>query len=353
MNLLAQDEASNQVSLKELLNDWQHNHDFQYSGRDDLLESCFVDSIPFDVDSLKVIIKPCKLRFTIVNDVHVITDKPRRYLINGSVLDEVTNQPIPNASIQCQDQGVLTNEYGQFMVEVPNDTATVKFSHVSYGSHQHEITYGEDNLILVSKEDVKLDEVIVGGTTNSEDSISDEDRYSLFLSSGIPVDAKFFRSLEETLANSHDTVLQETILIARAKQFGIYYHRLDVEKKVGKRIGKVYGFSDGNEVYINPGTPKLRRRTDFYKVEPIDRFLHYKVVERITVPVAGAAPAVISFPAEKLLDIETGKSKTLTRVRLRKLIADDIELLEAFNEEKKKSSKLKLYLETYYERKRQ
>ena len=61
---------------------------------------------------------------------------------------------------------------------------------------------------------------------------------------------------------------------------------------------------------------------------------------------------VISYRAEKLLHKRTGKVEGLTRVRLRKLIADDEQLLEMFNNEKGKSAKLASYLKEYYLRKK-
>ena len=345
-------EASDKISLKALLTSWQELHVFQYSGRDDLLQQCLVDVSFSEPSELQQLLKPCRLKVEVKNGVHIITKRPERYLISGYVADAETRIPIPNASVKHGDKGTLTNEYGQFMLASKEEIAEVDISHVSYGASISKIESGMENFIEMKRQNVKLNEVVVGGSS-TESSERNEEPYALLLGEGIPVDAKFFRNLEETLNSEPDTVLNKTILKARKRRYGIYYHRLDVDRKVGRAIGKVYGFTDGQEVYINPGTPKLRKGTDFYKVERIDRFLHYKVVERITFPVAGAAPAVIEFPAEKLLDTETGKSKTLTRGRLRKLIADDEELLAAFNQEKRKSKKLKLYLETYYERKQQ
>lgn len=345
-------EASDKVSLKVLLTLWQEQNDFQFSGRDDLLQQCSVDASFSEPSELQQLLKPCRLKVEVKNGVHIITKRPERYFISGYVADAETRIPIPNASVKHGDKGTLTNEYGQFMLASKEEIVEVDVSHVSYGASISKIESGMENFIEMKRQNVKLNEVVVGGSS-TESSERNEEPYALLLGEGIPVDAKFFRNLEETLNSEPDTVLNQTILKARKRRYGIYYHRLDVDRKVGKGIGKVYGFSDGNEVYINPKTPRLRRGADFFKVEKIDRYLHYKVVERITFPVAGAAPAVIEFPAEKLLDTETGKSKTLTRGRLRKLIADDAELVEAFNQEKRKSRKLKLYLETYYERKQQ
>ena len=63
----------------------------------------------------------------------------------------------------------------------------------------------------------------------------------------------------------------------------------------------------------------------------------------------GQAP--FFYPAEQLLHMETGKIRTLTTKRFRKLAKDDPELLLRFEQEKQKSSVLTLYLKEYFERK--
>lgn len=314
------------------------------------MEQCRVKNESYKPDQLPEILQPCSLSVERQDGVYLILNKPRTFLIDGLLVDSVTQIPIANAAVKFKGNGTITNEYGQFLIQAPNQIVTVDVSHVAYGTLEKQITYGEESLIELKKKPIALVEAVVEMDRTKRKGDTQESDLERLTTTGIPVDAKLFRSLEETLVQNHDTTLEQTLLKARKRRFGIHYHRLEVDKKTGKAVGKVYGFDDGKYVYINPRKPKLRKRTDFYKTQPIGGFLHYKVVDRITFPVAGAAPAVIEFPAEKLLNIETGKAFTLTRGRLRKLIADDVELLESFNEQKKKSSKLKLYLEAYYAR---
>lgn len=344
-------DASSRIPLKTLLSFWQEENDFQFSGRDELLQGCLVDAGLSDPAQLNDIIKPCRLKVEVKNGVHIISKRPANYLITGKVADAETGLPIPNVSVQMGESGTLTNEYGQFMISAKDEAVQVNVSHVSYGAHVLKIENGAENVIEMKPQNVKLNEVVVGGSYD-ERLTEDDQRLALLLGDGIPVDAKFFRSLEQTIASEYDTVMN-TVLTAKKKRFGIYYHRLGVNRKQSKELGKVYGFSDGENVYINPKTPRLRKRTNFYLSEEIDRYLHYKVVQTMYFQTPGGPPVVVEFPAEKLLDTETGKSKTLTRGRLRRIIEEDEELLAAFNEEKKKSKKLKLYLEAFYERKQQ
>lgn len=317
------------------------------------MEQCRVRNTSYNPDQLSEILEPCRLSVELQDQVYLILDKPQTFLIDGLLVDSIKQIPIVNAVVKFKENGTITNEYGQFLIQSPSQKVAVKVSHVAHGAVEKEIIYGAQNKIELSKKPISLDEAVVAINASQSDSDSEEFDLDRLTTIGIPVDAKLFRSLEETLYQNHDTIIEDALLKAKRKRFGIYYHRLNVDKDLGKAVGKIYGFDDGRNVYINPRKPKLRKRTDFFKSQKIGRFLHYKVISRITFPVAGAAPAVIEFPAEKLLDTQTGKTVTLTRGRLRQLIADDSELLDSFNQQKKKSSKLKLYLEAYYERKQQ
>lgn len=317
------------------------------------MEQCRVRNTSYNPDQLSEILEPCRLSVELQDQVYLILDKPQTFLIDGLLVDSIKQIPIVNAVVKFKENGTITNEYGQFLIQSPSQKVAVKVSHVAYGAVEKEIIYGAQNKIELSKKPISLDEAVVAINASQSDSDSEEFDLDRLTTIGIPVDAKLFRSLEETLYQNHDTIIEDALLKAKRKRFGIYYHRLNVDKDLGKAVGKIYGFDDGRNVYINPRKPKLRKRTDFFKSQKIGRFLHYKVISRITFPVVGAAPAVIEFPAEKLLDTQTGKTVTLTRGRLRQLIADDSELLDSFNQQKKKSSKLKLYLEAYYERKQQ
>ncbi len=158
------------------------------------------------------------------------------------------------------------------------------------------------------------------------------------------INAGFYRSLEEVLADSSFRSIR-TPIKPIFRDYGVVYHRIRLKKEEINKIGKVFGFSDGKFVYINPRTPKPRRYTDFYRAQHFGPYLYFQEEVQLR-----PNNRVITWFAEKLVDIETGKTFTLTRNRLRDIIADDEELLELFNVEKGKSGKLKLYLLEYLRR---
>jgi hypothetical protein len=336
------------VSLKNLLIEWQHDNGFEYSGRDDLLSQCLVPNLVQTIDELSKHLGSCKLTYELSNGIYVFKSRASSFFISGVVSDSKTDEPVPHVVVQFEYQGTLTNEYGQFILNVPDTAVSISLSHMAYGQTIHRVIDRSENLISLELQNFKLNEVTVSDKTKGMNT-GPKDEYEELLQDGRVVDARFFRDLETTLSNDHDTTLNLK-MTAKKKRFGIYYNRLDVDRLTGKEVGKVYGFTDGINTYINPDRPRLRKQVDFFLTEELGNFLHYKVIQRIYFPVAGGAPAMVSFPAEKLLDIETGKSRTLTRGWLKKMIADDEELLNAFREEKKKSKKLKLYLQTYFDR---
>lgn len=130
--------------------------------------------------------------------------------------------------------------------------------------------------------------------------------------------------------------------------WGILYIGLVVEKETQKNVGRVFGFESDGKIYVNPRTPRLKRINNFFEAQRIGPFLNYKVVEGGPV---GPSSVQVRYPAEKLLNVETGKTRTLTRKRFRKLAKDDAELLKRFEQEPKKSKVLTEYLKEYYERK--
>jgi hypothetical protein len=130
--------------------------------------------------------------------------------------------------------------------------------------------------------------------------------------------------------------------------FSIVYLGVITDKEDREKAGRVFGFELGDKVYVNPGRRQLKRANNFFEAQLIGPYIYYKVVEGGN---AQNGTANFIYPAEKLLHMETGKIRTLTTKRFRKLAQDDPELLQRFEQEKQKSRVLTLYLKEYFERK--
>lgn len=150
------------------------------------------------------------------------------------------------------------------------------------------------------------------------------------------------------MLNGKSSQSAEAEFLYRNMGFGTTYVGVLVDSEAKKSAGHVFGFEVDGKTFVNPRKPKLKRANNFFEVQRIGPFLHYKVAEGgSTSP--NAVP--IRYLSEKLLNIETGKIRALTRKRFRKLAKDDVELLQRFEKEKQKSRVLTSYLKEYYERK--
>ena len=63
-----------------------------------------------------------------------------------------------------------------------------------------------------------------------------------------------------------------------AQQIALY--KIMINKKIGKSIGNVFGFSNGKNVYINDRSPKLSPKTDFSKIEYFGIFCYYNEISK-------------------------------------------------------------------------
>lgn len=166
-------------------------------------------------------------------------------------------------------------------------------------------------------------------------------------------EVRIYRSLEELLADKADTVIAMEYLMVPA-EFGVVHYHLMVTKKEGKKIGRVYGFKIGDETFINPANPKLRKRKIFYKTERIGGYINYASVGVIWfAPGRGLPPYRVTYPREELVRMDDAKRLHLTRGRLKKILKeeDNLTLWEEFKTETRKSEKIIAYLKWHEEKK--
>lgn len=339
--------AHDKVSLKELLIEWQRDYDFEYSGRDDLLSKCMLSKSIHSLDELSKHLSSCKLTYELRNGVFIIFKNEKLYSLVGYVKDAETGMPIPNVAVKLGDIGTTTSNDGYFFL-ITNDTfATVEVLHVSYNAQHLKLNTSIDHHIELVPRIITLAEVvIVGNSINSSEKSNNTSEKSNVLNGRRISKVRLLRNINDLLDNRPTDEIS-TFVNERDQGLNITYYQLEVSNKMGREIGRVFSFSDETGFYINPRKPKLHKRTNFFEADTIGDFIHF--IEMVSVNTPGNN---YSYRAEQLLDIRSGKVKSLTRSLLRKLIADDKQLLEMFNNEKGKSAKLASYLREYYFRKK-
>lgn len=129
--------------------------------------------------------------------------------------------------------------------------------------------------------------------------------------------------------------------------------KIKIKRKEAKLIGKVFGFSDGKDVYFNYKYPKLKPNTRFNKITIIGNYCYFEDVISSGGGVAGGAGVVAGGVTyvQKIIEITSGKVFFFNKDKLLEIISDDLDLVSQFKNENKKNTKLKLYLVKYYLRK--
>jgi hypothetical protein len=172
--------------------------------------------------------------------------------------------------------------------------------------------------------------------------------WTIYLQNGNNLRAGIYRSFEELKYNNPSVEFNYGITAKSRKvnQEQLDFYSIDIDKRKARDVGKVIGFSDGKELYINGNSPSLRPAAEFVKAEILDRYFYFQDIETILVP---SGTTVVSVPklVQKIMDMNTGKITTLNIQNLKELIADNPGLIAGFDKETQKNRKLKEYLIRY------
>jgi len=172
--------------------------------------------------------------------------------------------------------------------------------------------------------------------------------WTIYLQNSNNLRAGIYRSFEELKYNkpSGEFTYQITAKSRKVNQNQLNFYSLDIDKRKARTVGKVIGFSDGKEVYINQNSPSLRPGTEFVKAEILDRYYYFQVIETIIVP---TGTTVVTAPklVEKIMDMNTGEVTTLNIQNLKELMEDNPGLINEFDKETNRNRKLKEYLIRY------
>lgn len=127
------------------------------------------------------------------------------------------------------------------------------------------------------------------------------------------------------------------------------YYKLNIDKKNRLAIGKIFGFSDGKDVYIDFTYPKLNSNPEFVKMEYLFKYFYFEYLKNIPV-YSGSIVTTVPTLVQTILDINTGEVRVLNKQIIKEIIANDQVLLEEFNNTSEKNKVLKEYLVKYLQK---
>ena len=123
-------------------------------------------------------------------------------------------------------------------------------------------------------------------------------------------------------------------------------YKLDVPKKEGQAIGKIFGFCDGKHVFINTNYPKLKPEKEFNVIKLVGPYCYFENLDKKTE--SNLTHTITTYYiGSYVLNIENGEVTKLTVSSLKEIIKDNPKLLERFNYELNKETKLKDYFILY------
>lgn len=175
---------------------------------------------------------------------------------------------------------------------------------------------------------------------------------AIYLQNKIAFDAGIYKTFEEFKYNNPSVKLNFDI-VSKTQKIGlgkgaeeVTYYRLDFSRNKARNIGEIFGFSDGKNLYINSLGGKTGYGKDFVKVKMFSKYGYFESIGQSTI-VAGSVVTTSTFVEYKLIDMNTGEIITLNNKKLREVMADDKKLLEAFDNEPRKQTKLREYILKY------
>lgn len=93
-----------------------------------------------------------------------------QFTVTGTIIDASTNEPLISANIfhQPTGSGTTTNTDGEFTIELPGQSTTLRISFIGYISQNVEVSTSNNNINLALKPDVaNLEELVVTGLASS------------------------------------------------------------------------------------------------------------------------------------------------------------------------------------------
>lgn len=152
-----------------------------------------------------------------------------------------------------------------------------------------------------------------------------------------------YNNFEEVKYNNPSAPLAHKILSRTVKvgRTPVIYYKLELNNKKAISKERFYGFSDGKNIYIRQKDGAGLTK-EFVK---IDNYGKYGLFDDIAYVYTGTVS--VPYITHNILDMNTGTIIRIDKKYVRELLADDPVLLEAFNKESKKDTKLKEYIVRY------
>ncbi len=150
----------------ELLEKRKVNLNFKNASIDEVLDECFKD-LPFEYNIMgkNVMVKKKKSSPQIEKKVSkILRSSIQDFQVSGIVVDmDGATLPGVNVKVKGTNQGTVTNQNGQYVISVPNETAVLVFTFLGFTTQEISVGNEREVNVQLKRMAADLDEVVVVG----------------------------------------------------------------------------------------------------------------------------------------------------------------------------------------------
>ena len=347
--------------ILEVLDELVAHFDLEYTAAEADLADCEVmlqlEYSSLD-EALRQLLGHCNLTFEKIGSVYFLQPSvpvaELTYSFSGLVIDKRTLSPIPFVVVDLGTHCILTDEQGVFNFQADQNHTSVQLSHLAYETMDTLVLSGQLLRLSLEMQTYCLEEVIV----DREQWVSPE---QLDLSYEIvrayqngSLRAGYYRSFQEFMENApsipwgHPGIKEKKEFVVFGKNYEMV--KLNMEKERGLALGNFVGFCDGKHIYFRLNQAGKAFRDKYSKVVFRGYFvLHPATMVTWNVDAQGRVTRWTSRET-RVYNMKGGSYFSLNRRSLRAIISVDQELLDQFEQERRKGKKLEEYLFYFLER---
>jgi len=320
-------------SLVEVLQILHYEYGLAYSFSSDIGDDCklsFAANFTSIEDALQAVLEPCQLDYEQLNDVYIIKQQkiePINNFFRGRLLDANSGNALPSVVIDFDGQKTLSDEQGYFFVSAPSAELTFSFSHITYQPKDTLLSKDLTHTVKLELKAFELEEVVISRTHKNE-----YDHFPLVQAwkQGRPK-MGYYRNFDEFINNAPsqpwrtypDKRLHQG---TRQRKRGTYHVDFQISRDSAAAMGSIFGFCDGENIYLNLDQPKFKPSTRFVRLRFVGPFAYY------TYDVEETYLNFFEHMQEMVIDLNTGEIRRLNTDYLKFLLKQRPDLASEFEQ---------------------
>ncbi|MEM6343265.1 MAG: hypothetical protein AAF927_05275 [Bacteroidota bacterium] len=347
-----------QHSLLSVLHDLHERYGLQYSFASHEAQADCELSLSGEFSTLENalanLLSNCAYQYQLIGGVYIISDKPLKSktntlsIIEGRLIDAKTRKPLSNVVIRHANGSSLSDAEGYFRIEQAVKTKPVFFSHLAYQNIDTLLSANEDHTLPLTPREMELATVWIQDWLSNDTSYLELEIVKAL--QGQKLQAGIYRSIDEMLQNKPSIAWKEGKKRRDSYRTWFNYvpntYRLRMPEEDRRGIRTVWGFSDGEDLYVNI---RYNQRFNYYaqfaKLHLVGPYLYYEYFDETNRFLEDRALGWEHW----VLDLEKMESFQLDKYYIEEKIAVNEALNKAYENEMAKRFVIGRFLFRYYD----